>query len=201
MKDSDPHQTRVLVPESTTDAEHLEPTGHINPLLVQPPRKPVIGAVPESALLKRLHDFLPQIAAANASLPTEATPEDPYLPSLHPRDDADQPTICPPNHGGLAADSDDSSDDSSDEHSDAEGPRIEMDLACGVFELHDASATDAAARAAGGVGTLGQESTEGNEAGEALQSPAALLRAVQGRAEADLREVPHHAPDDKTADT
>lgn len=173
-------------------SEHLEPTGHTNPLLVQPPpQKPSIGAVPDSALLKRLHDFLPQLAAANASLPTTAAPhEDPYLPSLLPCDDDDtEPTLGLPTQPLAVALDDEHSDSESDSGSGA-GLRVEMDLACGVFELHSDSATEAAARVAGGAGSLGEGGNAEGDAGGALQSPGQLLRAVKGRTAADLREVP-----------
>lgn len=175
-------------------SEHLEPTGHTNPLLVHPPQKPNIGAVPSSAMLKRLHDFLPQLAAANASLPTNTAPhDDPYLPSLQPRDKDPEPALCvlPTEHAAVDDDSDDASDESDSESQDS-GVHVEMDLACGVFELHDASASEAAARAAGTAGSLSgaaREEAQQEEGGGALHTPEELLRAMQGRSAADLREV------------
>lgn len=193
MKDVDQPSVGSTDPPSTVPLEHLEPTGH-NPLLVQPPKKPAIAAVPDSALLKRLHDFLPQLAAANASLPSGATTpsKDPYLPSLHPReeDDASEPTLRLSNQEPGVALQDDHESDSESNSGSEEGVRVEMDLACGVFELHSASATEAAARATGGVGTLEQQGVVGGDADTAMRSPEQLLRVVQGRVAADLREVP-----------
>ena len=116
------------------------------------------AALPEperSSLLARATAFLPQLAAANARLPGTAGAND----SIH---------VEPADH---ASDTDgDSSDDNA-------GPRIEMDLACGVLELHDAAARAAAEAAAGGA-TSGTDSSDTESAKEGRTRAPAMVQEL-----------------------
>lgn len=212
----------------TPTNEALEPThNNPNPLLINKPKKPAIGPVqPATDLLRRLNDFLPQLAAANASLPpasSGAAPlEDPYLPSLQPDNDDEEeqgagakrlrmPGASQPGGDVVTDDDSDASSSEQDEDDDDSGipqrtgegraentsmentsMHVEMDLACGVFELQSPSAVDAAVRASGGAPAENGETRGEDAAGHqpsALHSPAALLQAVKGgQGPADMQE-------------
>lgn len=89
----------------------------------RPRHKPAIKAVPPSGLLGRLQAFLPTLEAANANLQQQL--------------DAG---------GGEQVAMERGSDD------EREGPYVEMDLACGLFDLKDPSAVAAAEAAMVGRG-------------------------------------------------
>ncbi|PNW85025.1 hypothetical protein CHLRE_03g168500v5 [Chlamydomonas reinhardtii] len=86
--------------------------------------RPSIGPAPRSAMLEQLAAFLPQMAKENQKLQQEL--------QSRPAAEFDIEAV--------------------DEE--AEGPYIEMDLACGVLELRDAAALAAAERAMQGQGGL-----------------------------------------------
>lgn len=94
--------------------------------------RPAALAAPErSSLLARATAFLPQLAAANAQLATTQGAED----SIHVEEASN------------------AVDNVGDKSADEGGPRIEMDLACGVLELQDAAARAAAEAAAARAGS------------------------------------------------
>ncbi|KIZ02389.1 hypothetical protein MNEG_5573 [Monoraphidium neglectum] len=120
--------------------ERLEPGGVSSferQLLMKPPERPNISAVPRSGVLGRLQDFLPKMQAANHQLEQQLQAGEVTLGDLD---------IENVEEGGDA-------------------PVIEMDLACGLFDIKDGSALAAAERAleAGPLADPGGEDSDSSD--------------------------------------
>ncbi len=94
-------------------------------------RRPQTSKVPESSVLAHLRTFLPQMQSANEML------------SQHP---ASEPAVSISNMQEEPAQLEQDTEDGTLQH-------IQMDIACGVVDLKDAAALQAAEDAINGVGT------------------------------------------------
>lgn len=98
------------------------------------PQRPHIGDLPQSTLLKQLQQFLPRIQSANADLAEHSFTESAV-------------SIVDVEQGSEQECSAYSTSDSDSEGNSAgkqASQHIEMDIACGVLELHDQAAITAA---------------------------------------------------------
>ena len=94
-------------------------------------RRPQTSKVPESSILAHLRTFLPQMQSANEML------------SQHP---ASEPAVTISDLQEEPAELEQDTEDGTSEH-------IQMDIACGVVDLKDAAALQAAEDAVNAVGT------------------------------------------------